>query len=403
MRYVYQCALRWSDMDATATSTTRASSPSTRRRGSRCSSSARARWALTSFEDGIVISRHEMDYLRPVDYGLGLMGRRGRHRCGSRCGSRRSGASRFTIAYELFDGDAVASRARSVCVPFDLERQRPRRLSDAERAFLSEWTCAAGRRCGRVRARLIRLDAAAWSSSALLRARPAPRSCACGSAGGRLAVRRRSSGTASRRYGVRAVRRRRVTHTAGPAEMWARLPFGYWWCGSSPSRTRTAMSPWRRARCCASRRPSAAPPRRRDEAWRWPIAALARPGRGAVPAAEVARVAAAASRTLRAVVDRKVSVAGRSVSGCIRDALLDHVPIVVTGRDRVNESRCRSDSSRRWSGWVSSGRAAAGEGLETITNGDDFDNSEARRYDGSVSMLRTVQPGIVQIPRSRLS
>ena len=33
-------------------------------------------------------------------------------------------ASRFTVAYELFDGDVLASRARSVLVPFDLTRQR---------------------------------------------------------------------------------------------------------------------------------------------------------------------------------------------------------------------------------------------------------------------------------------
>jgi acyl-CoA thioester hydrolase len=47
--------------------------------------------------------------------------------------------SRFTVSYELFDGDELACRAASVCVPFDLATQRPRRLSDAERAFLTPW------------------------------------------------------------------------------------------------------------------------------------------------------------------------------------------------------------------------------------------------------------------------
>jgi acyl-CoA thioester hydrolase len=47
--------------------------------------------------------------------------------------------SRFTIAYELFDGDALASRARSVLVPFDLRQQRPRRLTADERAFLEPY------------------------------------------------------------------------------------------------------------------------------------------------------------------------------------------------------------------------------------------------------------------------
>jgi len=48
-------------------------------------------------------------------------------------------ASRFTVSYELFDGDLLASRAASICVPFDLVTQRPRRLSEEERAFLIPW------------------------------------------------------------------------------------------------------------------------------------------------------------------------------------------------------------------------------------------------------------------------
>lgn len=85
---------------------------------------------LTSFEQGVVISRHEVDYLRPVDYTdpvrieLWLDEIR---------------ASRFVIRYELWGGDRLASRARSVCVPFDLANQRPRRLSGPERDFLMPW------------------------------------------------------------------------------------------------------------------------------------------------------------------------------------------------------------------------------------------------------------------------
>ena len=39
-------------------------------------------------------------------------------------------------AYELYDGDALAGRARSVLVPFDLTRQLPRRITPTEREFL---------------------------------------------------------------------------------------------------------------------------------------------------------------------------------------------------------------------------------------------------------------------------
>jgi acyl-CoA thioester hydrolase len=85
---------------------------------------------LTSFEEGIVIARHEVDYLRPVDYGDPV-------RIEMWVDEIRS--ARIGIRYELFDGDVLAGRARSVAVPFDLARQRPRRLSEAERAFLEPW------------------------------------------------------------------------------------------------------------------------------------------------------------------------------------------------------------------------------------------------------------------------
>ncbi len=83
-----------------------------------------------SFETGIVIARHEIDYLRPVDYGDSV-------RIEMWVAQIRGGS--FTVAYELFDDGVVASRARSVCVPFDLAEKRPRRLSDVERAFLEPY------------------------------------------------------------------------------------------------------------------------------------------------------------------------------------------------------------------------------------------------------------------------
>jgi acyl-CoA thioester hydrolase len=85
---------------------------------------------LTSMEEGIVISRHEVDYLRPVDYGPPVR---------IELWIEELRPSRFTVGYELFADDALASRARSVCVPFDLPNSRPRRLSDAERAYLTPW------------------------------------------------------------------------------------------------------------------------------------------------------------------------------------------------------------------------------------------------------------------------
>ena len=85
---------------------------------------------LTSFEDGIVIARHEIDYLRPVDYADPVR---------IELWVEEMRPSRFTVAYELFDSDKLASRARSVCVPFDLAAGRSRRMTPAEREFLTPW------------------------------------------------------------------------------------------------------------------------------------------------------------------------------------------------------------------------------------------------------------------------
>jgi hypothetical protein len=71
---------------------------------------------------------------------------------------------------------------------------------------------------------------------------------------------------------------------------------------------------------------------RRDEAWRWPVPSS--PGRTVehIPVAEVRRLAHAAARTVRQAMTEGVN--GRAVGErALRDALLDHVAIVVTGDD----------------------------------------------------------------------
>jgi hypothetical protein len=68
---------------------------------------------------------------------------------------------------------------------------------------------------------------------------------------------------------------------------------------------------------------------RRDAAWQWPLPSSAGRVLETVPAAEMVRLAAAASRTLRAAATE--GVGGRVVGErIVRDALLDHVAIVVT-------------------------------------------------------------------------
>jgi acyl-CoA thioester hydrolase len=129
-RYTYQCPLRWSDMDAYGhVNNARFLTLYEEARVALMFTAASAA-GVTSFEDGIVISRHEVDYLRPVDYGDPVR---------IELWITEIRPSRFVVAYDLFDGDELASRARSVCVPFDLAAGRPRRVTEHEREFLSPW------------------------------------------------------------------------------------------------------------------------------------------------------------------------------------------------------------------------------------------------------------------------
>jgi acyl-CoA thioester hydrolase len=129
-RFVYDAAVRWSDMDAYGhVNNARFLTLYEEARVAMFFTGARAQ-GLTSFEAGIVISRHEIDYLRPVDYGEAV-------RIELWISELR--AASFTVSYELFDEDLLASRAKSVCVPFNLAEQFPRRLTDAERDFLKPY------------------------------------------------------------------------------------------------------------------------------------------------------------------------------------------------------------------------------------------------------------------------
>jgi acyl-CoA thioester hydrolase len=131
MRYVYECPVRWSDMDVYGhVNNARFLTLYEEARVALMFNAARGH-GVTSFEEGVVIARHEVDYLRPVDYADPV-------RIELWVAELR--ASRFVLGYELFDKDQVASRARSVCVPYDLRNQRPRRLTQPERDFLAPWS-----------------------------------------------------------------------------------------------------------------------------------------------------------------------------------------------------------------------------------------------------------------------
>jgi len=123
-RFVHEVHMRWSDMDAYR----------------HINNSAylayleQARVAMffdryETFSGGTVIARHEIDYLAPVVYHPQPL------RLELWVDSVRGAA--FTVHYEVFDGGRLAARARSILVPFDFDIDRPRRLTDDERAALA--------------------------------------------------------------------------------------------------------------------------------------------------------------------------------------------------------------------------------------------------------------------------
>jgi hypothetical protein len=155
----------------------------------------------------------------------------------------------------------------------------------------------------------------------------------------------------------------------GRVEMWAMLPFKV-----LVVRTVAAAEPAdvtvAAAQLLATMTDPAAPrPAARDAQWHHPLP----PARGRVlevlPLAEVIRVAAAAEATLRAAATH--GVGGRTVGErVLREALLDHVPIVVTGPDgeRVDVPQRLVQGIVRM-GFVA--RRGHGSPSEDITNGDD--------------------------------
>ena len=129
-RFSYDCPLRWSDMDAFGhVNNVRFLTLYEEARVALFFNAA-TQEGLTSFADGCVVARHEIDYLRPVDYGEPV-------RIDLWVDEIRNSSA--SVSYELFDGGELASRARSVVVLYDLAAKRPRRVSEPEREFLSKW------------------------------------------------------------------------------------------------------------------------------------------------------------------------------------------------------------------------------------------------------------------------
>ncbi|MGE5827414.1 MAG: hypothetical protein ACM30G_03510 [Micromonosporaceae bacterium] len=157
--------------------------------------------------------------------------------------------------------------------------------------------------------------------------------------------------------------------SAERVELWAMLPFKVLVVRTVAAKAPVDVTVAAAELLAATTDPAAPHPVARDAQWHHPLP----PARGRVlevlPMADVIRVAAAAEATLRAAAAQ--GVGGRAVGErVLREALLDHVPIVVTGPDGE-----RFDVPQRLvQGLVRMGfvaRRGQGSPSEDITNGDD--------------------------------
>ncbi|MDK1474450.1 thioesterase family protein [Streptomyces sp. 549] len=131
MRHLYQCPLRWSDMDAFGHVNNvvflRYLEEARIDFMFRLARDARS----DAFTGGSVVARHEIEYLRPLVH---------RHEPVTvESWVSKMGAASLTISYEIKDADTVYVRAATVVVPYNLKEERPRRLTAEEKSFLETY------------------------------------------------------------------------------------------------------------------------------------------------------------------------------------------------------------------------------------------------------------------------
>jgi acyl-CoA thioester hydrolase len=135
-RHTYQCAMRWSDMDAQGHINNSAFLVYLEQARVSLLFEHAVDEGVPTIAEGVVIARHEIDYRRPVLYGPEPLA--------VQLWCSRIGGASFTLDYEVYDGADLAVEAKTVCVPYDLSAGRVRRLTDAERAFVERFSGSAG-------------------------------------------------------------------------------------------------------------------------------------------------------------------------------------------------------------------------------------------------------------------
>jgi len=131
VRHRFRCSMRWSDMDAYGHVNNVVFLTYLEESRVDMLFALDAEYGGKALAEGVLVAHHEIDYKRPLVYhprGVDIEMWVGYIK----------GAS-FQIRYEIRDETTVFALAASVLVPYDLESQRPRRVSAEERSFLEKY------------------------------------------------------------------------------------------------------------------------------------------------------------------------------------------------------------------------------------------------------------------------
>ncbi len=131
MRHLYRCPLRWGDMDAFQHINNVAFLEYLQEARVDMFWGVSSPAGLHSLGTGIVVARHEIDYLAPLNWRVEPI------LIDIWVSDLRAGS--FVIEYQLRDEEVVYAKARTVMVPYDIEAKRSRRLSDEEKAALKPY------------------------------------------------------------------------------------------------------------------------------------------------------------------------------------------------------------------------------------------------------------------------
>lgn len=128
-RHQYRCSVRWSDMDIYGHVNNAVFLTYLEEARSAILGSHASKAGVDTFAAGCVSAKHEIEYKAPLEWRetavtveVWVTGLR---------------AASFSLAYEVKDEGKLYARAASTMVPYDLESRRPRRLTEAERVYLT--------------------------------------------------------------------------------------------------------------------------------------------------------------------------------------------------------------------------------------------------------------------------